>query len=205
MLGALSRVDPDEARRAARDIVDSRRYRPERVPRPLEGVLAWIGDRLEPIGDLFRPVWDFFGAGIGRVIFLVALVALVAAIAYRLSRLRMTRAPRNRRRSERTAETSVDPDELEREAAAAEAAGDLNRAIRLRFRAGLLRLDRAGAIRYRPSLTSGQVAHTLRSQDFEELAERFDAIAYGGRVAAAEDVIDARERWPRVLTEARGP
>ena len=97
----------------------------------------------------------------------------------------------------------LDPDALERDAERAEAAGDLNLAIRLRFRAGLLRLDRAGAIRYRPSLTSSQVAYTLRSRDFEELAARFDAVAYGGRTADADDVSDARDRWPRVVTGAR--
>jgi hypothetical protein len=98
---------------------------------------------------------------------------------------------------------SLDPDQLERDAASAEAAGDLDQAIRLRFRAGLLRLDRVGAIRFRPSLTSSQVARTLRSHDFEELAATFDAVAYGGRAADVTDVTDARDRWPRVLTEAR--
>src|SRR5262249_61242968 len=57
---------------------------------------------------------------------------------------------------------SQDPGRLEREADAAEHRGDLDAAVRLRFRAGLLRLDRAGAISYRPSITSGQVARRLR-------------------------------------------
>ncbi len=120
------------------------------------------------------------------------------------TRARAARAVRTERETKVASDVArLDPDALEREAEQAEAAGDLNLAIRLRFRAGLMRLDRAGAIRYRPSLTSSQVAHTLRSRDFEELAARFDAVAYGGRTADAGDVSDARDRWPRVLTGAR--
>ena len=202
---AFESVDPEAARRAARDIVGSRRFRPEEVPKPLEGVLRWLGDRLAPIGRLFEPIIDFFSEGVGRILLVVLIAAVVALIAYRLSRSRTTSAARHRRHSIRQGETSLDPDQLERDAAVAEAAGALDRAIRFRFRAGLLRLDRAGAISYRPSLTSSQVARSLRSRDFEELAATFDAIAYGGRPADATDVADARERWPRVLTEARRP
>jgi hypothetical protein len=203
--GAFGRIDPESARDAARDIVHSRRFRAEQVPKPLEGVLEWIGDRLEPIGRLLEPIVDFFSSGIGRIILIVLLVGLVALVAYAISRKRSAGAARtrNRRRAAHPDALSLDPDELERDAAAAEGAGDLDRAIRLRFRAGLLRLDQAGAIRFRPSLTSSQVARTLQSRDFEELAATFDAVAYGGRAADATDVSDARDRWPRVLTEAR--
>jgi hypothetical protein len=200
---AFTAVDPDSARRAAREIVGSKRFRPEDVPKPLEGVLEWIGDRLAPIGRVFEPIIELFSSGIGRILFFGLLIALVAAVAYRLSRSRPTRAAHERRSHADRSTLRLDPDELERDAARAEADGDFDLALRLRFRAGLLRLDRVGAIRYRPSLTSGQVARSLRSRDFEELAVTFDAIVYGGRPAASSDVIDARERWPRVLTEAR--
>jgi Domain of unknown function (DUF4129) len=203
--GAPHQVDPDSARRAAHDIVESRRFRPEEVPKPLEGVLRWLGDRLEPIGRLLDPIIDFFSQGLGRILFVALLLAGVAFVAYRLSRTRIGRATHDRSARKARGETSLDPDELERGAAAAEARGDLDLAIRLRFRAGLLRLDRIGAIRFRPSITSSQVARSLRSRDFEELAASFDAVAYGGQPAEPADLEDARDRWPRVLTEARRP
>ena len=78
----------------------------------------------------------------------------------------------------------LDPDELERQAAAAERAGDLAHAVRLRFVAGVLRLDRAGVIAYRSSLTTGQLRAALRSGSFAEIASAFDEITYGGRPAA---------------------
>ena len=54
-----------------------------------------------------------------------------------------------------------DPQALERAAEAAERDGEWERAVRLRFRAGLLRLDRRKVLVYRPSLTTGEVARAL--------------------------------------------
>ena len=95
-----------------------------------------------------------------------------------------------------------DPDDLERAADAAERDGDLARALRLRFRAGLLRLGDRGAIRYRPSVTTGEVRRTLGSRRFDDLAGTFEAVTYGGRPAERPDVDASRREWPSVLEEA---
>ena len=194
-------VDPDEARRQARDILDQRRYQPEDVPRPFEGVLEWLGDRLRPIGEFFD---DLVASVPGRIALLAGLVALVAVITIAIARRRGREGAgvgRGRRRD--VDEESLDPAQLEREADAAERRGDLDRALRLRFRAGLLRLDAVGAITFKQSLTSGQVSRRLRQPAFDDLAITFDAVAYGGQRASADDVRAARDRWPRVLTAAR--
>jgi hypothetical protein len=86
-----------------------------------------------------------------------------------------------------------DPRAIERRAEEAEAAGDHALAVRLRFRAGLLRLG------IRPSQPSGEVARTLRSEDFDALARTFDEVIYGGRAARAADSEEARRRWPAVV------
>ena len=96
-----------------------------------------------------------------------------------------------------------DPRALERQADAAEASGDLETALRLRFRAGLLRLDARGAIVFRPSISTVEVRRALRSQDFDSLAATFDDVVYGGRPPDGEDVAAARERWPAVVSAAR--
>jgi hypothetical protein len=77
----------------------------------------------------------------------------------------------------------------------------IERALRLRFRAGLIRLVRAEAIPPRESLTSGQLRRLVRSQPFDRLAGDLDEVVYGERPAAGEDVERARTQWQRVLQE----
>ena len=82
----------------------------------------------------------------------------------------------------------LDPKTLERQADAAEASGDLEAALRLRFRAGLLRLDRRGAIEFRPSISTHEVRRAVRSEDFD---------------AARRDVRRRRLRRPRTAVRGR--
>ena len=93
-------------------------------------------------------------------------------------------------------------DALDRAADAAERDGALEQALRLRFRAGLIRLGDRGAIEYRRSVTTSEVRHALGSPVFEELAGTFEEVAYGGREAAPSDLDAARREWPRVLEES---
>ncbi len=98
---------------------------------------------------------------------------------------------------------SEDPAALERLADEAERRGDLEVAIRLRFRAGLLRLGRARALPLRPSLRTREARRALRSSRFDRLARDFDEVVYGGRSPSAADVEVARTEWPQVVAEAR--
>jgi hypothetical protein len=132
-------------------------------------------------------------------------VAGIATVA-----VNVVSARRRRRAAERVAgpgdvpdAATLGPAELERRALEAERDGDLDAAVRLRFAAGLLRLDAIDAIQLRPSLTSGAIGRTLHSPRYDDLASTHDAIAYGGREAAGEDATTAREEWPVVVGEAR--
>lgn len=95
-----------------------------------------------------------------------------------------------------------DPGELEAEAEAAERAGDHERAVRLRFRAGLLHLVRRGALPDADARTDRQLATMLGSATFARLARRHEHIVYGRENATPEDSATARRDWPRVLQEA---
>ena len=196
-------VAPDRARQDARDVLNGRRFKPARVPRPFAGILRTLGRWLEPVGE---PLGRFWGRVTGTLPGRLVLVGLVFAVAALISlRLIGRRSPGNVHRSRPFGVDgdSFDPDELERQADAAERTGDLDHAVRLRFVAGVLRLDRAGVIDYRSSLTTGQLRERLHSASFAELAAAFDEIAYGGRPAGEADVRAATEGWPRVLAEAR--
>ncbi len=98
---------------------------------------------------------------------------------------------------------SEDPAELERLADEAERRGDLEIALRLRFRAGLLRLGRARALPLRPSLRTREARRALGSARFDRLARDFDEVVYGGRPPSEVDVEAARSEWPQVVAEAQ--
>jgi hypothetical protein len=193
-------VDPGEARRNAQHILSDRRFRSTSTPRPLRGPLKWLGDRLDTV---FRPIGRVLG-DIPAPIWYVLLAGLIAFVAWLITRSyrRRSVALPTKARGRRTAEESEDPDALEREADAAERDGDLARAVRLRFRAGLLRLGERGAIHYRPSVTTGEVRRSLDSQRFDGLAGTFEAVTYGGRAADRPDVDESRREWPHVLEES---
>ena len=191
-------VDPDTARADVRDILGDRRYRSDPAPRPFRGPLQWLGDRLATIGrwiaDIATAIPWFVWLAIGLV-----LVALVAR--WIVTRTQRRRAQPSGARRPHMAAAAEDPAALEREADGAEAAGDLERAVRLRFRAGLLRLGDRGAIEYRPSVTTSEVRGRLHSDTFDRLAETFDEVAYGGHPAEPPDIAAARTGWPRVVKD----
>jgi hypothetical protein len=198
---AAQAVDPEGARDAARDILNDRRFRREPAPRPFRGPLRWLGDRLQPVTDWIGRV---FGAVPGWVWLGLAIVVVAAVVARIIvvSRRRRVGSDRYGRVSGGLDAEREDPDALDRAADDAERRGDLKRAVRLRFRAGLLRLGDRGAIAYRPSVTTGEVRQVLGSATFEELARTFEGVAYGGRPAGPSDLDAARQGWPRVLDDA---
>jgi hypothetical protein len=202
-------VDPARAREEARHILAGRRYRNAPVPRPLRGVLGWIGDRVSTItrwiGDRFSwlPNWAkpivLYGAIVVACLVIAFIVVTTVKARERNRAARLGSDPHDR-----GCATADDPAALEAAAAAAEARGDLALAVRLRFRAGLLRLDRdARAITYRASIPTGEVRAELESPSFDGLADTFEGITYGGNAAEPDDTAEARREWPRVVDTAR--
>jgi hypothetical protein len=197
-------IQPGDARRQARDILAGRRYDPRDVPRPLRRILNWLGDRLRPIGHVFTRAVHSLPSGL-RPFAWLAIGAIGAVVVWLVAR-----TVQNRIRPPRTEESELDelaldePDDLERLAAEALARGDFESALRLRFRAGLVRLDRdAHAIEYRASLANGPVRRQLASVRFDGLADTFEAVTYGDEPATADAAHTAEQRWPEVVREAR--
>lgn len=189
------------ARDEARRILAERRYRGTDLPRPLHGFLEWLGRRLHFIKRFYE--WSAPMVG-GEKVFWTILAVLVVSVAVWVAvRLARRFGARERARTSPLAigALSLDPGELEQLAAEAELRGDLEIALRLRFRAGLLRLGRARALELRPSLTTREARRTLRNQRFDRLARSFDEVVYGRRPPSSDDLAAAREEWPRVLDE----
>ena len=94
-----------------------------------------------------------------------------------------------------------DPVDYDRLAESADREGRFGDSIRYRFVAGLLRLDLAGRITFRPGLTTGQVVDQLADDRFTRLAHDFEEIAYGGRNATAAMRDRTVEEWRAVLSD----
>lgn len=198
------------ARRQAAHILSQPPFttRPGHVPDPLGGVFRDIGHWLDDIARPFARLWHdtfslfhgVFGSFTDPVLVILA-VALGGLLAWWLIR-RRTRIGA-RQDVETPVATSDRAVDLEAAAAAAEAEGDLEAAVRLRFRAGLARLESAGIIAGPLVTTTEHVSEALRNATFDYLAERHEAIAYAGSTATLVDATSAREGWPHVIDEVR--
>jgi hypothetical protein len=191
-------VDPDQQRAIARDILNDRRFHRSPAPQPLRGPLQWLGDRLRNVYDAAVSALRALPGPTWVAVALLALVVVALAVSVLARSQRAGGLFGGSIGSARSARPE-DPATLERAADEAERAGDYADALRLRFRAGLLRLDEHGAIRYRPSLTTVEVRRVLGDETFDDLASRFEEVAYGGDEAAASDVTAARSGWRHVL------
>jgi hypothetical protein len=195
-------VNPAQAREEARRILSERRFRGTSLPRPFHRLFSWLGGHLHFV----TRGWDWLAGRIGGAPVLWAIVGAVVllvaiSLGTRLARRRTEIEARGIERRRRG--RGDDPAELERLADEAERRGDLEVALRLRFRAGLLRLGRARALPLRPSLRTREARRALRSARFDRLARDFDEVVYGRRPPSAGDVEAARAEWPQVVAEAR--
>ena len=196
-----------EARARAAEILAQERFHPSELPRPLRRLLEPLGRVLGPVVEFVARVWSSIvdavpgGESVVWVVLGAIVVAAAAAVATTIARRRATAVPSGN--GEARGGARLDPGELERRAEEAEAAQRLEEALRLRFVAGLLRLDRARAIRFSPSLTTHQVGRALRSADFDSVARTFDEVVYGRRPPGPDDVAAARSGWARVLEGVR--
>lgn len=194
---------PQAAREAARSILSERRFHPSPVPNPLHGVLVWVGNAIsDPLGAISRLIGDAgrsLPVGVPGVWAAAAVLVIVLTVFFAVRRAR-TRLDRAGGRAQ--APAGPRPAELERAAERAEREGNWEQAVRLRFRAGLLRISEHDGRHYAETTPNHSLALLLGSQSLERLARRFDEIVYGGDEATAADAEDQRRAWPGVIAES---
>ncbi len=184
--------NPGRAQATAASVLHQRQY--GRAPVP------------DPIGTAFTKVGHFIAklasrAPGGPVVFWLVVAVIVLAAAGLGARRMMRRLdPAARAAGTFGGGDRERPEELARQADAAETRGAFAEAIRLRFQAGLLTLGERGRIDYRPSLLTGDARRTLHSETFDDLAARFEQVAYAHASADATQAAAARDGWRTVLT-----
>lgn len=180
---------------------------------PPVGEPSWLDRLLAPVFRFWNRIWlmvvdwlqlaffwilDFLGTGIARWVGVAVLLVATAATAWVLGR-RRARELERRAVIERILELGLDPGELEELAASAHERGDDAEAIRLRFVAGLLRLDGLGEIEFAPGLSNGAISQRLGSETFDLLAGQFDRVVYGREPVDAADHARCIASWNELL------
>lgn len=202
-LPVLAQNAPNEAdiRADLAEILSQPRF--QRVEQPEQGFWEriWQQAIFNFLQWLTRVASNFPG---GSVVFYGLLLLIVAGFAtwagLNLGR-RRNRQVEARELFDRTVARRTDPTELEWQAEAAAGTGQFGEAIRFRFLAGLLRLDRAGAITYAPGLTNYEVAMAVGHELFYQLMDVFDNVVYGSGEATRADYELATTNWRRLLEE----
>jgi hypothetical protein len=203
-------VPASTVRAEADRILQQEPFQEPDVPRPFKGVLEALADFFEPVirflNRIFGAISDFFSdvseeVPGGPIVLWLLLAVIVLGLSVWLSQRMVGRRAREGLTALKgtRAGRRNDPKRLEAEANDAEQRGDHELAIRLRFRAGLLRLGLAKVIPFRPSLTTGELRRLLTSPEFDRLGADFDEIVYGGRHAGPDDVAAARSGWEQIL------
>jgi hypothetical protein len=190
-----------DAQRRAAQVLDERRFKGAELPQPFKKPLEWLGDRLEPIVSWMNDSGRGLPGGSFTLWLMLAIAIILATGSITTTTVRRRATAIERARAAALPEAE-DPHALERMADRAEQEGQFERAVRLRFRAGLLRLDRRHVLVYRPSLTTSEVARAIKAPAFAEVGARFDEIAYGGRQAERGDAEAAKRGWKDVLAQA---
>lgn len=200
-------TDSAVLREKARAILNEDRFRAPRTPAPFKGLLRRLGDLLAPVGRALAPVGRFFAHfgwlwqnATARVFLIVAVALMVGALSQVVVRRRRVSSV-VRGGAQRAGERD-DPSHLERQAEKAESAGDFGQGVRLRFQAGVIRLQDNGRVRRGRTTATRAIGRQLRSDSFDHLGATFDEVAYGGRPATSTDAAQARDAWQRVLSES---
>ena len=209
---AAAAADPAAVARAeAREVLAQRRFQRNEVRAPLRSLRERIGSALREAGRPLERAFEWAASRLpgGPPV----LVALLAGTVLAAAAVIATRAGARRASGRFGTAGDAGPAGAERlsasrlreQAERAERQGDLDLALRLRFRAGLVELDDRDLIELRPALTNHELLRAVPSPTLEDLVDGFEAVAYGGRPAAADDVAEARAGWPRVVEEVRAP
>jgi len=210
--GAPAAAEPVEARERAAAILRDPRFGTREPAQRTRVNGGWLDRVSHRIGRLLHRLLPHRSGGVGGgggpgwlsgLLELAAVAVVVALVVLGIrALLRRPRRPASVRGDAAEVAAPAGVPALLRAAEEAEASGDLEAALRLRFRAGLRVLQERRVVPWRDSVTTREVSRRVRLRDFDLLARRFDEVVYGRRPAALDDIDAARTGWERVLETA---
>lgn len=193
LCAAAALPPPDEIRRKAAEVLERPEYQSDTPTgdgsqslalRIIEWILEsirWLADSLSFLPDVIRyPI-------------IVGLIALLIYVAYRIIRgiAGAARLPERGLSTRTRHDTAKSPVEFESLAQAAIDEGRVIEAVRLLFRAGLLRIEQAEKRPQRPGVTNRELLRKYRATPIQEplrvFVETIDFKWYGGQPASSED------------------
>jgi hypothetical protein len=202
----LAQITPEEAQEKARKILEEDRFRgdggppPGRAPQPFKAPLSWLGDQLrkvfEPLGRLFARIGN--GGPIGWIL----LVGLIGVLVVIIAKWWARRTVNSKKDSTKKVKLSKRIAELEQAAKDAAEAGRYAEAIRLRFQAGLLRLEDDGRVTKVERKPNADVVAAVPAQSLRPLANLHDRLAYSEDDASKDDLDRAVVAIDSVIAEA---
>ncbi len=197
--------DAEEIRRKAAEVLERPEYRAD-TPSG-EGsqslalkIIEWFIEAIRWMAEWL----DFLPNG-ARYPVIVGLVALLIYLAYRMIRgiAGAARLPERALSTRTRQNTAKSPAEFESLAQAAMDEGRVIEAVRLLFRAGLLRIEQAEKRPQRPGITNRELLRKYRATPIQEplqvFVETIDFKWYGGQPASSDDF----ERCRRAYAELR--
>jgi len=191
----------DAIRRTAVEVVRRPEFQlgPEFRPRAkfYEWLIDFLDRVLSPLVDLFRGLWDMSPvlATLVVVLLVVVLLALVAHMVWSFQQALRTR--RSGLQLDSLGPRVLDPRTFEIEAEEAAHRQDYIRAIRLLFRAALLRLEQRDKRGFRPGMTNRECLSRYRNTGAYDVLRMFvetiDAKWYGYGVCDVRDYMRCQQ------------
>jgi uncharacterized membrane protein len=192
---AAALPDAGLIRRTAEEVVGRPEFRLEPTANPRATIIAWLWDLLvwilKPFLRFFAGLWEMSPAL--AVVVMILLVAILFALLWHIAysfRQAMQRRTRTMRPDE-LAKKSLDPRSVEIEAEEAAHRQDYIRAVRLLFRACLLRIEQTNRRGSRPGVTNREYLRRYRDtavhDALRQLVEVIDSKWYGYGICDVQD------------------
>ncbi|MFN8015862.1 MAG: hypothetical protein U0R17_04555 [Acidimicrobiia bacterium] len=229
---AYGSTDSDKAREDAKKILASKKYgRDEKQPfsKGAKRITQWLGEGKNK-GEIKRKnikpkpfkLPNLFPGGsglslIGWIILALAITLVIGLIIFVLYKVIKNREAKEEDEDkekvdikdidwsdeEKVMEEITDSELLFRLSDQAEAAGQLDIALRYRFRAGLLRLSDMKIISFHPSVTNAKWQLVINNNNFDLLTRDFNDITYGEIECDQQHLSRSKQMWPELFSKAK--